>query len=48
MVEAIVRMMDQESERVKANQRIIARMESAADLGTGGVITWTREELHER
>jgi hypothetical protein len=48
MVEAIIRMMDQEEERVKANQRLIARMENAKDLGTGGVIRWTRGELHER
>jgi hypothetical protein len=48
MAQAIIRLMNEESERVKANQRIIARMESAKDLGTGGVIRWTRDELHER
>ena len=46
--EAISRMIDQESDRQRANERIIARMENAPDRGTGGVITWTRDELHER
>lgn len=48
MAEAIRMLMDKESERLAANRRILARMENADDLGTGGVITWTRDELHER
>ena len=48
MAEAIRMLMDKESERLEANRRILARMENARDLGTGGVITWTRDELHER
>jgi plasmid stability protein len=48
MAEAIRTMMDQESERSSANRRILDRMRNAKDLGTGGVIGWTREELYER
>jgi len=48
MAEAIRLLMDQESERASAKRRILARMENAPDLGTGGVIRWTREELYER
>ena len=48
MAEAIRTLMDKETERLAANRRILARMENARDLGTGGVITWTRDELHER
>jgi len=29
-------------------KRAIERMRNATDRGTGGKITWTREELHER
>ena len=49
MAEAITKMMmEPEDDRAKANRRIIARMKNAKDLGTGGVIRWTRDELHER
>jgi hypothetical protein len=48
MAEAIRTMMGQESERSGAKRRILERMRNAQDLGTGGVISWTREELHER
>jgi len=48
MAEAIRTMMEQESERSSAKRRILDRMRNAKDLGTGGVISWTREELHER
>jgi len=47
MTEAIRLLMDQESERA-AKRRIIERMRDAPDLGTKGVISWTREELHDR
>ena len=46
--EAIRTMMDQEGARSSANRRILNRMRNAQDLGTGGAIRWTREELHER
>jgi hypothetical protein len=45
---AIRRMMDQESKLSSADRRILDRMRNAKDQGTGGVITWTREELYER
>ena len=48
MAEAIRLLMDQESERASAKRRILARMENVPDLGTGGVIRWTREALYER
>jgi len=48
MAEAIRMLMDKEPERLAANRRILARMKNAGDLGTGGVITWTRDELYER
>ena len=48
MAEAIRALTDQESERAAAKRRILARMKNAQDLGTGGVITWTRDELYER
>ena len=47
MTEAIRLLMDQESERA-AKRRIIERMRNAPDLGTKGVIKWTREELYDR
>ena len=46
--EAIGVLMDRESERANAKRRILARMENAPGLRTGGVIRWTREELYER
>ena len=47
MTDAIRLLMDQESERA-AKRRIIERMRDAPDLGTKGVIKWTREELYDR
>ncbi len=32
----------------RARDRHLAWLEQAADLGTGGNITWSRESLHER
>ena len=48
MAEAIRRIMDQESNLSEADRRMLDRMRNAQDLGTGGVISWTREELYER
>jgi len=48
MAEAIRLLMDQESDRAGAKRRILARLQNPPDLGTGGVILWTRDELHER
>jgi hypothetical protein len=46
--EAIERMIDQQEERERMKKRLIQGMRNAPSLGTGGVIPWTREELHER
>lgn len=46
--EAISYMIDREADRQEANKRIIERMRNAPDLGTDGVIRWTRDEVHER
>jgi len=40
--------MMEEKGKSKADERFLNRIENARDLGTHGVITWTREELHER
>lgn len=48
MSQAIQQMVDQDSGRREAATRLIQRMRAAADLGTGGVPSWTRDELHER
>ena len=44
-VEAILRRDDEYEE---ARKRALARLEHGYDLGTGGNITWTRDELHQR
>ena len=48
MTEAIHRMVGQDVEYGHAKRRFLARMRNPPNLGTGGKITWTREELHER
>ena len=51
MAEAIRDLLEQEEreqEIAAAKRRLIERMRNAPDWGTGGRITWTREELYER
>jgi len=48
VADAMDRMMSQESEREKAAKRLIERMRNAPNRGTGGVITWKREDLYDR
>lgn len=48
MAEAIRRMMDQDGEQAKARRRFLDRIRNAPDRRTGGVIRWSREELHAR
>jgi hypothetical protein len=48
MAEAISKMMELDGESEKADRRFLKRIRNAADRGTGKVIRWTREELHER
>jgi predicted transcriptional regulator len=46
--EAIERMLEQQQERDQMKKRLIEGMRNAPNLGTGGVIPWTRDEIHER
>ena len=49
VAEPISRMIvDQETERSKAKKRFLDRIHNAPDLGTHGVINWTRDDLYER
>ena len=48
MAEAIRRLMDQDGKAAKAKRRFLIRIQNAPDRKTGGIIRWTREELHER
>ena len=51
MAEAIRQVLDQgerEEHAAAAKRRILERMRNPPGTGTGGRITWTREELHER
>jgi hypothetical protein len=48
MAESIRRMIDEDFDADRAARRFMARIENAPDRGTGGVIPWTRGELHER
>lgn len=41
-------LVDSEEEYAKARERQLALLEKGYDLGTGGITTWTRDELHER
>ncbi len=49
MTEAIQALLEEsEQEREKAKRRFLERIRNAPDWGTGGVITWARDEIHER
>ena len=48
MTSAISKMILNEDDYDARAKRAIERMKNATDRGTGGKITWTREELHER
>ncbi len=45
---AMRRMMAEEGNWETSSRRMIDRMRNAKDRGTGGVTTWTRDEIHER
>ena len=47
MTEAIERMVQPDDEYEAARKRLIEGMRNARDLGTGGKITWTRDELYD-
>lgn len=48
VTKAIEKMIESDSAIEKANERLIKRMRNARDLGTGGKITWKREDLYDR
>jgi metal-responsive CopG/Arc/MetJ family transcriptional regulator len=48
MTDAIQNLLAQDDQRTNAKRRFLERIKNAPDRGTGGKITWTRDELHER
>ena len=48
MAEAIRAMMDQDRQFEKAKARFLERLGKGQNLGTHGVASWTRDEIHER
>jgi len=48
MAEAIRSLMEREEQTARAKERFLNRVRNAPDLGTGGVIRWSRDEMHER
>jgi hypothetical protein len=48
LAEALRRMVDKDREWRRAQARIEERLGGGLPLGTQGVISWTRDELHER
>jgi len=48
MAKAVEKLMEQDDEKAARKRRFLERIRNAPDLGTGGKITWTRDELHER
>lgn len=48
MVQTLIDLIRQQDAYEAAMRRHLAILEHGFDLGTGGNITWSREELHER
>ena len=48
MVKALEEIVRQNDDYAQAYQRWRESVQHPRDLGTGGKITWTRDELHER
>ena len=48
MSEAITKFMEEDNSAERAKRRFLERIRNAPERGTGGVITWTRDEIHER
>jgi hypothetical protein len=46
--EAIRALMEREAQAAEAKNRFLKRIRNAPDRGTGGVIRWTRSEVHTR
>ena len=45
---ALEELVQKEREYERAKDRSLALMDGGRDLGTGGSISWRRDELHER
>jgi hypothetical protein len=48
MIQLLADAVRQSEEYEQARNRSLERMQKGFDLGTQGVITWRREELHDR
>jgi hypothetical protein len=48
MAESVRRMIGQDVDADRAARRFLEGIENAPDRRAGGVIRWTRDELHER
>ena len=48
LTEALDEILARDDQFERARRRALARLEHGYDLGTGGQISWTRDELHER
>ena len=48
MEDAIRNLVDENGNAAQAKRRFLERIRSAPDRGTGGLIRWTRDQLHER
>jgi hypothetical protein len=48
MEDAIRNLVEENRPATRAKQRFLERIRSAPDRRTGGLIRWTRDELHER
>ena len=48
MAQAIRNLMERDAQTARAKKRFLDRVRNAPDLGTGGVIRWSRDEIHDR
>ncbi len=48
LTEALQEMVERETGYALAKRRGLAALDEGLDLGTGGEVRWSREELHER
>lgn len=48
MADAIQKLMEQDEQTANNKRRFLEGIRNAPDRGTGGRVTWTRDELHER
>ena len=48
LARALSELVERESGYVVARERNLAALGGGKDLGTGGEISWSRDELHER